>query len=194
VLWLSRCLSCWSPCRRPPGPPRVERRGRDPRGRREAARDDDGLPRRGAGVHERPQPISVFLSLDGQWRFHLSPRPRERPRDFFRPGFDDSTWPRIPVPANWQMHGFDRPIYRNIDYPWDQDPKAPPRVPVDDNPGRLVSHHVHRAAGVGRTPRAAALRGRRLGLLRLGQRHARGLQRGQPHAGRVRRDAAPPRG
>jgi beta-galactosidase len=32
------------------------------------------------------------------------------------------------------MHGYDLPIYTNIVYPWPQDPKAPPRVPIDDNP------------------------------------------------------------
>lgn len=35
------------------------------------------------------------------------------------------------VPSNWQMHGFDRPIYTNTDYPF---PLNPPCVPKDDNP------------------------------------------------------------
>lgn len=34
------------------------------------------------------------------------------------------------VPSNWQMHGFDRPIYTNVIYPF---PLDPPHVP-DDNP------------------------------------------------------------
>ena len=34
------------------------------------------------------------------------------------------------VPSNWEMHGFGRPIYTNVVYPF---PLNPPRVP-DDNP------------------------------------------------------------
>jgi hypothetical protein len=34
------------------------------------------------------------------------------------------------VPSNWELHGYDRPIYANVLYPF---PVDPPRVP-DDNP------------------------------------------------------------
>lgn len=34
------------------------------------------------------------------------------------------------VPSNWQLHGFDRPIYTNVVYPF---PLNPPHVP-EDNP------------------------------------------------------------
>jgi beta-galactosidase/beta-glucuronidase len=34
------------------------------------------------------------------------------------------------VPSNWQMHGFDIPIYTNIVYPF---PLNPPKVP-EENP------------------------------------------------------------
>lgn len=36
------------------------------------------------------------------------------------------------VPSNWQMHGFDRPIYTNVVYPF---PLDPPFVPVDNPTG-----------------------------------------------------------
>ena len=36
----------------------------------------------------------------------------------------------ITVPGNWQLQGFDRPIYTNVKYPF---PCDPPRVP-EDNP------------------------------------------------------------
>lgn len=36
------------------------------------------------------------------------------------------------VPSNWQMHGFDRPIYTNIVYPF---PINPPYVPSDNPTG-----------------------------------------------------------
>ena len=45
----------------------------------------------------------------------------------------------LAVPSNWQMHGFDRPIYTNITYPF---PINPPFVPTDNPTGcyRTVFH------------------------------------------------------
>jgi beta-galactosidase len=73
-------------------------------------------------------------SLNGAWKFQGTMRPADRPLDFYRTEFNDAAWRTIPVPSNWQMHGFDIPIYSNIIYPWPQDPKAAPNVPKDFNP------------------------------------------------------------
>ena len=73
-----------------------------------------------------------FRSLNGDWKFHRSPRPADRPVDFFDPTFDVSGWDDIPVPSNWQLEGYGFPIYTNIPYAWG-DPD-PPHVPHDDNP------------------------------------------------------------
>jgi beta-galactosidase len=75
-----------------------------------------------------------YLSLNGTWKFHGSLRPADRPLEFFRMDFNDTSWRTIPVPSNWQLHGFDIPIYSNIIYPWPQDAKAAPKVPKDYNP------------------------------------------------------------
>ena len=75
-----------------------------------------------------------FESLNGDWKFHGSLRPAERPIEFYRPDFNDESWNTIPVPSSWQMHGFDIPLYTNIIYPWPQDPKGPPAPPYDFNP------------------------------------------------------------
>jgi beta-galactosidase len=74
-----------------------------------------------------------FLSLNGDWRFRLAPRPEAIPPDFASPALDDSGWDRLPVPSNWTMHGHDRPHYTNVQMPF---PNAPPNVP-DDNPTGL---------------------------------------------------------
>lgn len=58
-----------------------------------------------------------FMSLNGQWLFHYSPTPAERPADFYKPGFDTSGWKTLPVPSNWEMHGYGTPIYTNTRYP-----------------------------------------------------------------------------
>jgi beta-galactosidase len=75
-----------------------------------------------------------FLSLNGLWRFHWVARPADRPADFYRTDYDDSRWGAIPVPSNWQLQGYDIPIYTNIIYPFPYDPKGPPVVPKDYNP------------------------------------------------------------
>ncbi len=72
-----------------------------------------------------------YRSLNGNWKFHLVRTPEERPRDFYKPGFDVSGWAEIPVPSNWEMHGYDKPIYLNIRYPH---PTNPPFIAHDYNP------------------------------------------------------------
>ena len=58
-----------------------------------------------------------FQSLNGNWKFNLVSEPSLRPLTFFEEGFDDSQWDEIPVPSNWEMHGYDKPIYCNVEYP-----------------------------------------------------------------------------
>ncbi|MCE0522760.1 MAG: DUF4981 domain-containing protein [Methylacidiphilales bacterium] len=75
-----------------------------------------------------------YLSLNGEWDFHLAHRPEEAPADFIEPGFappDNGSWMKMPVPGNWTLHGtFDRPHYTNVKMPF---PEEPPRVP-EKNP------------------------------------------------------------
>jgi beta-galactosidase len=73
------------------------------------------------------------ISLNGDWRFTLAPRPEAVPDGFAQPGFDDAAWSTLPVPSNWTMHGYDRPQYTNVQMPFDL---APPNVP-DENPTGL---------------------------------------------------------
>lgn len=75
-----------------------------------------------------------YQSLNGTWKFDGVLRPADRPLDFFRTDFNDSAWRTMPVPANWQMHGFDIPIYANLIYPFPQDTKKMPTPPKDFNP------------------------------------------------------------
>lgn len=65
------------------------------------------------------------LSLDGMWKFNWTPTPETRTPDFYRPGFDDSSWSIFPVPANWEVNGFGTPIYVSAGYPFKI---APPYV------------------------------------------------------------------
>lgn len=60
---------------------------------------------------------SSYLSLNGTWKFHFVKEPSLRPTDFYKMDFDVSDWDDIPVPSNWEMQGYDRPIYNNVEYP-----------------------------------------------------------------------------
>ena len=62
-----------------------------------------------------------IVSLDGQWLFHWSRNPEERPADFYREDYDVSGWDKITVPGNWQLQGFGKPIYVNMQYPFHRD-------------------------------------------------------------------------
>jgi len=73
-----------------------------------------------------------FQSLNGAWKFELSPRPEASPEDFFRREFDDGGWAEIPVPSNWTLQGYDRPHYTNVQMPF---PDPPPTVPRENPTG-----------------------------------------------------------
>ncbi len=81
----------------------------------------------------RGEASTGFLSLNGDWRFHLAPGPTAATQDFHRPDFDDRDWALLPVPSNWTMHGYDKPHYTNVQMPFRT---APPHVP-DENPTGL---------------------------------------------------------
>ncbi|MEV2232072.1 glycoside hydrolase family 2 TIM barrel-domain containing protein [Streptomyces phaeochromogenes] len=71
-------------------------------------------------------------SLNGSWRFRLSPTASVT-EDFAADGFVDDGWDSIPVPSHWVLEGdgaYGRPIYTNIQFPF---PIDPPHVP-DENP------------------------------------------------------------
>ena len=57
---------------------------------------------------------SFYIHLNGRWKFHFSEKPGSRPLDFFRTDYDDSDWATIAVPSNWELQGYDYPIYTNI--------------------------------------------------------------------------------
>ncbi|MCG6191104.1 glycoside hydrolase family 2 TIM barrel-domain containing protein [Maribellus maritimus] len=69
--------------------------------------------------------------LNGNWKFNWVSKPADRPFDFYKVDYDVSFWKEIPVPANWQLHGFGIPIYTNIVYPFKVDP---PRIQHNNNP------------------------------------------------------------
>ncbi len=75
-----------------------------------------------------------FLSLNGWWKFNWVKDANLRPLDFFKTGFDDNGWDKLPVPGIWEVKGFGQPVYVNNGYPWrNQSPINPPVVPEENN-------------------------------------------------------------
>ena len=69
--------------------------------------------------------------LNGSWKFNWSRMPADAPIGFEQPGFDDTGWNEIPVPANWEVEGYGHAIYLDERYPFDA---QWPKVPEDYNP------------------------------------------------------------
>ena len=72
-----------------------------------------------------------YISLDGIWKFNYVDSPDKRPYWFFKDDYDIRDWDDIEVPSNWQMKGYDVPIYVNIGYAFKMNP---PYIPHDWNP------------------------------------------------------------
>lgn len=76
---------------------------------------------------------NLYRVINGIWKFTLVQKISDTPEDFMQPGYKDSSWNDMVVPSNWQMQGYDIPIYTNVTYPI---PANPPYVPVE-NPTSL---------------------------------------------------------
>lgn len=61
------------------------------------------------------------ISLNGNWKFHWSPDPSKRPERFYEMNYSVAGWDSIVVPGNWQMQGFDIPIFTNWTHPFLKD-------------------------------------------------------------------------
>ncbi|MEI6890939.1 MAG: glycoside hydrolase family 2 TIM barrel-domain containing protein [Pontiella sp.] len=59
-----------------------------------------------------------MVSLNGEWKFKFTPDSKNRPMDFYKPGFAASGWGTIPVPSSWEVKGHGQPIYTNTKYPF----------------------------------------------------------------------------
>lgn len=83
---------------------------------------------RAAAARSRdPRRSPWVLPLDGDWGFRYEPSPEAAMRTLRR---GVRRWETIRVPGNWEMQGFGRPHYTNVQMPW---PHEPPRVP-EENP------------------------------------------------------------
>ena len=80
----------------------------------------DSLKKALAGDKEQSQ---YYTLLNGEWDFRYFKRDIDCPDKICE-------WDKISVPSCWQMKGYEKPYYTNVNYPY---PVDPPYVP-DDNP------------------------------------------------------------
>lgn len=83
-----------------------------------------------------PSESEYYQLLNGTWKFKWLKNPSEVLKEFTSLDCKDNKWDNIPVPSDWQQHGYDYATYTNIEYPF----KAKiseggiPEVPTDFNP------------------------------------------------------------
>jgi len=68
--------------------------------------------------------------LNGSWKFQYTTSPEKLEDDCINPMTDDKKWDDIVVPGCFNMQGYDKPHYTNVQMPWDN---LPPNVP-EENP------------------------------------------------------------
>lgn len=76
-----------------------------------------------------------FKLLSGEWAFSYYKNIYEVPEAMVDRNASIDNLDKIPVPSNWQMHGYDAPQYLNTRYPF---PINPPYVPVENPAGVYV--------------------------------------------------------
>ncbi|SPX65442.1 Beta-galactosidase [Leclercia adecarboxylata] len=82
------------------------------------------------------RPSQESRSLNGEWRFAWFPAPEAVPESWLERDLPDAD--TVIVPSNWQMHGYDAPIYTNVTYPIAVNP---PYVPTE-NPTVVTRSHL----------------------------------------------------
>ena len=61
-----------------------------------------------------------FLSLNGVWKFCFVSDAKERPgSSFYADEASVRRWDDIEVPSCWEMKGYDKPVYANVNYPFE---------------------------------------------------------------------------
>ncbi len=71
------------------------------------------------------------LSLNGKWVFHWSPKPSDRPTDFYKLSYNAQGWDSIKVPGLMELQGYGIPRYLDEEYTFEANP---PKVDKNDNP------------------------------------------------------------
>ena len=69
-----------------------------------------------------PNRSKFIQSLSGTWKFHFSSNPGNTIENFEKNQFSVEKWNNIEVPGHWELQGWSKPVYLNIDYPFIANP------------------------------------------------------------------------
>lgn len=88
---------------------------------------------------------SAFVRvLDGEWKFKLVDDPDQVPEEFSTEDFECSDWGHIKVPGNWELQGYDYPIYTCQIYPFKVDnPEETHVLEPGGNARELVNRNLN---------------------------------------------------
>lgn len=131
-------------------------------------------------------PSTRRRQLDGEWQFVYARSPFAVDAQWLTQDLPDSRG--TPVPSNWQMEGYDAPIYTNVRYPIDT---TPPRVPEDNPTGCYSLHFTVEDTWREKRANADYFRWRQLGVSSVVQWRLGRLFAGQSPAGSVRSQPLP---
>ena len=81
-----------------------------------------------------------YQSLNGKWKFFYAASPQAAPVDMDTGQVRSDDWAEIEVPGNWNMQGYDKSIYTNVQMPFHADP---PYVPDEDNPSGIYTRQFN---------------------------------------------------
>lgn len=92
-------------------------------------------PRSDFKIHESERDalsgaLPSCVNLSGTWKFKHSDSPFEAPQGFEQSGYDVSSWANIHVPGHWQLQGWRKPHYSNVNFIF---PVDPPNISFNHN-------------------------------------------------------------
>lgn len=109
--------------------PNVNQINREPMHASFFAYESESMAQKGA-----KEASSLFLSLNGKWRFGWVKDATDRPLDFYKPEYNDKMWKLMSVPGLWELNGYGDPVYVNKGWAWKNDYHSnPPIPPVKNN-------------------------------------------------------------
>jgi len=83
-----------------------------------------------AVLARRDRENPVVTQLNGTWKFRWFSMPEAVPESLIGIELPDAE--SVTVPSNWQMQGYDAPIYTNVTYPI---PVTQPNIPQENPTG-----------------------------------------------------------
>lgn len=74
-----------------------------------------------------------YKLLNGDWKFRYYESISDVPEEVVTEDYEDDQWSYLPVPANWQLHGYGKPKYINQKYTHEEDSSRLRPPYIDDS-------------------------------------------------------------